>query len=64
VSELRVVEIDGDPRAHLVDLGQFFDGTGKALCGRKPFPERWGISYDPDGRKSACVACLNVRRTR
>lgn len=60
--ETRVVQIEGDPRAHLINLGVHWDGTGKALCGRKPFPERWGIVLNPEDRKDACTACLRARR--
>lgn len=60
----KIVQTDGQPRAHVVKLGVFFDGEGKALCGLSPFPERWYMPGNPADRKDACPACLaRVRRT-
>ena len=58
----RIVETDGQSVAHVVKLGMFFDGTGRALCGRRPFPEKWGIPYSGT-RKTVCLECLRVRRS-
>lgn len=62
MTDVRIVQTESDARAHIVKLGMFFDGEGKSLCGRKPFPERWTIVYDKDGRKPVCVGCLERRR--
>jgi hypothetical protein len=60
----RVVQTEGGERSHVVKLGMFFDGEGRALCGERPFPERWFIPGKPAQRKDACPACLAaVRRS-
>lgn len=64
MSDTRIVQTDGSTRAHVVKLGMFFDGEGKALCGARPFPERWYIVASSGvARKDACPDCLTrVRR--
>lgn len=59
----RIVQTDESKRAHIVRLGMFFDGEGKALCGERPFPERWYIvTGGKVERKDVCPGCLNARR--
>lgn len=61
VSDYRRVEIEADPRDHVIKLGMFFDGEGKALCGRKPFPERWVQPSMPSERE-LCAGCRTAVR--
>jgi hypothetical protein len=62
--DTRIVQTDDSKRAHVVKLGMFFDGEGKALCGATPFPERWYIPGNPADRKDACPGCLTAMRRR
>ncbi len=61
----RIVQTDESKRAHIVRLGVHFDGEGKALCGAKPFPERWYmVAGSAVERKPVCPDCLTrARRT-
>lgn len=59
----RIVQTDGSRRAHAVKLGMFFDGEGKALCGERPFPERWFIvTGSKVERKALCPGCMAALR--
>lgn len=61
VNDYRRVEIEADPRDHVIKLGMFNDGTGKALCGRKPFPERWAQPVLPSDAP-LCAGCQQAVR--
>lgn len=43
---------------HIVRLHMFFDGEGKALCGVKPFPDRWE-ELTPGSVGQACAGCVS-----
>ncbi|MGW6260358.1 hypothetical protein [Streptomyces sp. NPDC055085] len=61
----RQVCTDADPRAHIVKVGMFFDGENKALCGRKPFPDKWYIPAGIAGaQKSTCPGCVTAYKQR
>jgi hypothetical protein len=38
---VRVAKDSDDRLSHVVKLGQFFDGTGKSVCGVKSWPGKW-----------------------
>lgn len=61
MSDVRRVQIEADPRDHVIKLGMFNDGSGKALCGRKPFPERWTQPALPSDRE-LCAGCRTAFR--
>lgn len=63
--DTRVVQTDESKRAHVVRLGVHFDGEGKALCGVRPFPERWYmVTGSQVERKPVCPACLQEARRK
>lgn len=54
------MHIEGDERFdHIVSYRLFLDGDSKALCGRKPFPEKW--REGGTGRKP-CPTCVGRLR--
>ncbi|MFG3137682.1 hypothetical protein ACGFZA_15905 [Streptomyces sp. NPDC048211] len=52
------VAASGQTRDHIVRLGQFFDGEGKALCGVKPFPDKWVEVNDDTAGVNPCPGCI------
>lgn len=63
--DTRIVQTDESKRAHIVRLGMHFDGEGKALCGARPFPERWYmVTGGRVERKDVCPACLAEARRK
>jgi hypothetical protein len=63
MTDVRRVQVESDTRDHIVKLGMFFDGDGRALCGRKPFPERWTQPVLPSERE-LCAGCRTALRGR
>ncbi len=59
-----VVVLEDDPHRHVIGVGQFWDGEGKALCGRKPFPQKWAESDQLDSIRRMCAGCANAYRAR
>ncbi|WP_406527348.1 hypothetical protein [Streptomyces sp. I8-5] len=56
------VTAPGQARDHIAKLVQFFDGTGKALCGVKPFPDKWE-ELMPSAGFTPCPGCVQKLRS-
>jgi hypothetical protein len=50
------VRLADDRLDHIVKVGEFFDGNGKALCGRASWPGKW---LESEGRipRVLCMTC-------
>lgn len=60
-----VVVLEDDPHRHVIGVGQFWDGEGKALCGRKPFPQKWAEADAlQEDNRPVCVGCVNAYKAR
>lgn len=56
---VRVVKDSDDRLSHVVRIGQFFDGTGKSLCGVNSWPGKWVEAKE----QPLCVDCRDkIRR--
>lgn len=47
-----------DRHDHVLRVGLFLDGEIKALCGVRPFPDKW-VEVRPGGDGVPCVGCVN-----
>jgi len=50
------VTAPGQRHEHILRLAMFQDGEGKALCGVKPFPDKWEISNHSE-IPAVCAGC-------